>query len=157
MWKFPPVQTSSKLHLPPTHGKLVRPSFQTASCVSFLPPFLLEIEFSDYLGDTKENLITESRVLSYKQIPPSPTFLPPGPYKREPKKNNGSLNTENIPNWQTPPQQSPLSLMLHLQSVTYHGTSALLEPKQRFSQSGPLCAFFNPSCEYLSFNWASIQ
>lgn len=39
----------------------------------------------------------------------------------------------------------------------YHGTSALLEPKQRFSQSGPLCAFLNSSCDYLSFNWASKQ
>lgn len=47
-------------------------------------------------------------MLPCKSILPSPAFPPPSPHKREPRKSDGSLNTENIPRWQTPPQQSPL-------------------------------------------------
>lgn len=55
-----------------------------------------------------------------------------------------NLNTENIQNWQDPLQE--LHLLLNscftCKVWHYHGTSALLEPKQRFCQSRPLCAFF---------------
>lgn len=37
----------------------------------------------------------------------------------------------------------------------YHGTSALLEPKQRFCQSRVFCAFYDSSRKYLSFNWST--
>lgn len=54
--------------------------------------------------------------------PPLPEQTPLPSYRQTPARgdleSDDSLNTENIPSWQTPPQQSPLSLMLHLQSVT---------------------------------------
>ena len=42
-----------------------------------------------------------------KPAPPSPAFPPPSPWNRESRETDGSLNTENSPSWQTPPQQFP--------------------------------------------------
>lgn len=157
MWTFSPVQASSRLHLPLIHGKLVRPSFQTANCVSFLPLFLLEIEFSGYLGATTKKIWSlSSRELS-KQIPPPPSSYQQAPTRGNLKRAMAAWTQKTSPIGRPLLSNPPSASCFTCKVWHNHGTSALLEPKQRFSQSGPLCAFFNPSCEYLSFNWASIQ
>lgn len=98
---------------PPRQGKLVRPSFQTANDFGFLPKFLLKIESSEYLGDIRKKILLggqQNAPQEAKHTPPSPpphTPSPPSAPKREPKESNYSLNTENIPDWQTPLQQPP--------------------------------------------------
>lgn len=84
--------------------------------------------------------------------------IPPPLTSQGTSKNTDSLNTENSQNWQDPLQQlhSLPDSCFTCKVWHYHGTSAFLEPKQRFCQSKPLCAFLNSSCEYLSFNWAAI-
>ena len=83
------------------------------TCKAFLPNSRLH--WFSFLVPTGNRILRTPRrrnkdLITKQQSVPleaDTAFPPPGPYKREPKESDGSLNTENIPNWQTPSQQSP--------------------------------------------------
>ena len=164
MWIFFPVHTGSKCHLaPPPHIRQRCKAWLSDSKLlwfsSQIPvgSSILRIPGRQVFSQTKMIWWLSSEVLC-KPAPPSPAFPPPSPWNRESRETDGSLNTENSPSWQTPPQQFPPQPHASFAKCDVTtGRVPCLNQSNDLASLDFSVLFFNPSCEYLSFHWASIQ